>query len=168
MRSYRHLESSSVALSAPCLRRNIAVGLILFLATPFWGSVPTFAQQATPASQPAGPVSSSQPAAQDADTGTEKPAADARPVQNSNQQPNAPKAAPGQQEGGAQAPLGTAVAPYERGVGVAASRPAGAVIAPAKQRRTRSFVIKLSVLIGAGIAVGTVVALSNASPSRPH
>jgi hypothetical protein len=64
--------------------------------------------------------------------------------------------------------LGTAVAPYETGIGVAASRPAGAVIAPAKQRRTRSFVIKLGVLIGACAAVGTVVALSNASPSQPH
>ena len=64
--------------------------------------------------------------------------------------------------------MGTAVAPYEKGVGVAASRPAGAVIAPAKQKRTRSFLIKSGLLIGAGVAVGSVVALSNASPSRPH
>jgi hypothetical protein len=60
------------------------------------------------------------------------------------------------------------VAPYEKGIGIAASRPAGAVIAPAKQRRTRSFVIKTSLIIGAAVAVGTVVALSSGSPSRPQ
>jgi hypothetical protein len=79
--------------------------------------------------------------------------------------PNAPQ---GQQQGETPAPVGTAVAPYEKGIGVAASRPAGAVIAPAKQKRSRSFMIKVGVLIGAAVAVGTVVGLSVASPSRPH
>lgn len=60
------------------------------------------------------------------------------------------------------------MAPYEKGMGIAASRPAGAVIAPAKQRRTRSFVIKVSLIVGAAVAVGTVVGLSSASPSRPQ
>jgi hypothetical protein len=51
--------------------------------------------------------------------------------------------------------------------GVAAYQPAGAAIAPAKQRRSRSFLIRLGILAGAGIAVGSVVALSAASPSKP-
>jgi hypothetical protein len=65
-------------------------------------------------------------------------------------------------------PVGTAAAPYEKTTGVAASRPAGAVIAPAKQRRVRTFLIRMGIVIGAGIAVGTVAALSHGSPSRPQ
>lgn len=65
-------------------------------------------------------------------------------------------------------PIGTAVAPYEKTTGVTASRPAGAVIAPAKQRRVRSILIKVGVIVAAGVAVGTVVALSHGSPSQPH
>lgn len=65
-------------------------------------------------------------------------------------------------------PLGTAAAPYEKSTGIAASRPAGAVIAPAKQKRARSFLIKLGIIIGAAVAVGTVVGLSEASPSHPR
>jgi hypothetical protein len=63
--------------------------------------------------------------------------------------------------------MGTAAAPSEPASGIAASRPAGAAIAPAKQKRSRSFVIKVGLLVGAAVAVGTVVALSSASPSRP-
>jgi len=64
-------------------------------------------------------------------------------------------------------PLGTAAAPYTRPTGVTGSRPAGAVIAPAKQRRIRIILISVGVIAAAGIAVGTVAALSNGSPSRP-
>ncbi len=71
-----------------------------------------------------------------------------------------------QQDNGSK-PVGTAAAPYEKPTGVAASRPAGAVIAPAKQRRVRTILISLGVVIGAGVAIGTVAGLSKASPSRP-
>jgi hypothetical protein len=64
-------------------------------------------------------------------------------------------------------PVGTAAAPYERTTGVAASRPAGAAIAPAKQRRVRTILISVGVVAGAAIAVGSVAALSHGSPSRP-
>jgi len=64
-------------------------------------------------------------------------------------------------------PVGTAAAPYEPTVGIAASRPAGAAIAPAKQRRVRTILISLGVIAGAGIAIGSVAALSHGSPSRP-
>jgi hypothetical protein len=63
-------------------------------------------------------------------------------------------------------PSGTAVAPPVQISGGAASKPAGVAIAPPKQRQVRSLLIKLGVLAGAGVAIGTVVGLSAASPSR--
>jgi hypothetical protein len=66
-------------------------------------------------------------------------------------------------------PSGTAAAEAEKPSGNAASRPAGAAIAPAKQHQVRSLLIKVGFIAGAGIAAGTVYALSNASPGRvPH
>jgi hypothetical protein len=132
-----------------------------------------FAQQATPAqqtapAQPAGGVSSSQSGSQNPDNGNAIPLPEAAPTSSNRPPSSAPQATPQQQNGGTPAPVGTAVAPYEKGMGIAASRPAGAVIAPAKQRRTRSFVIKVSLIVGAAVAVGTVVGLSEASPSRPQ
>lgn len=72
------------------------------------------------------------------------------------------------QQNGTTTPVGTAAAPTEQPVGVAGSRPAGAVIAPAKQRRVRTILISVGVLIGAGVAIGTVAALSHSSPSTPR
>src|SRR5436305_1392805 len=63
-------------------------------------------------------------------------------------------------------PNGTAVAPPIQTSGGAASKPAGVAIAPPKQRQIRSLLIKLGFLAGAGIAVGTVVGLSAATPSH--
>jgi hypothetical protein len=84
-----------------------------------------------------------------------------------DQSPDALPSAPQQQQNGNSNPVGTAAAPYEKTTGVAASRPAGAVVAPAKQKRSRSFLIRVGLVIGACVAVGTVVALSAGSPSRP-
>jgi hypothetical protein len=42
-----------------------------------------------------------------------------------------------------------------------------AAIAPAKQHRTRTIVIKVGAIIGAGVAVGTIVALTAATSSKP-
>jgi hypothetical protein len=64
-------------------------------------------------------------------------------------------------------PAGTAAARTVPTNGVAASRPAGAAIAPAKQRQRRSLLIKMGAVVGAGVALGTVMALSSGSPSRP-
>jgi hypothetical protein len=66
-----------------------------------------------------------------------------------------------------QKPVGTAAAEVESTTGHAAFKPAGAAIAPAKQRRTRMMLIKIGALVGAGVAIGSVAALSSASPSRP-
>lgn len=64
-------------------------------------------------------------------------------------------------------PVGTAVAETPAAVGVAASNPAGAAIAPPKQRRVRTILIKVGAIVGAGVAIGTVAALATASPSTP-
>ncbi len=66
-----------------------------------------------------------------------------------------------------QKPVGTAAAEAPEASGVAASEPAGVAIAPAKQRRVRTLVIKVGAIIAAGVAVGTVVALTEATPSKP-
>jgi hypothetical protein len=66
-----------------------------------------------------------------------------------------------------QQPQGAAAARVQPTTGIAASQTAGAAIAPAKQRRSRLLLIRLGILAGTGIAVGTVVALSSASPSKP-
>lgn len=64
-------------------------------------------------------------------------------------------------------PVGTAAAESIPTSGSAASRPAGAALAPAKQRRVRSVVIKVGALVGVGAAVGATMALSHGSPSKP-
>jgi len=64
-------------------------------------------------------------------------------------------------------PSGTAAAQAGRVSGNAASRPAGAAIAPAKQRQVRSILIKMGVIAGAGVALGTVTALTKASGPKP-
>ena len=66
-----------------------------------------------------------------------------------------------------QRPVGTAAAEAPYVSGVAASQPAGVAIAPAKQRRLRTILIRTGVIIGAGVAIGTVVALSEATSSKP-
>jgi hypothetical protein len=66
-----------------------------------------------------------------------------------------------------QKPVGTAAAETSKASGVAASQPAGVAIAPAKQRRVRMIVIRVGAILGAGAAVGTVVALTQATPSKP-
>jgi hypothetical protein len=66
-----------------------------------------------------------------------------------------------------QAPVGTAAARTSNPSGIAASEPAGAAIAPAKQRRTRIILISVAAVLGAAAAVGIVAGLSAASPSRP-
>lgn len=65
-------------------------------------------------------------------------------------------------------PVGTAAAPYEKPLGPGGARPAGAVIAPAKQRRAHSLALRVGLIVGAAVAVGTVVGLSKASPSHAN
>ncbi len=66
-----------------------------------------------------------------------------------------------------QRPVGTAAAEAPRVTGITAAEPAGVAIAPAKQRRVRTIVLKVGAIIAAGAAVGTVVALSAGTSSKP-
>ena len=162
MLGYSRVREGSMRNATHFFRRQIAISLVAILSVPFAGSVPVLGQQTIPSQ----PVESMPPPPAPSHNDAPPAGANQTPGDNSSSSvPNAPQA---QQQGGTPAPVGTAVAPYEKGIGVAASRPAGAVIAPAKQKRSRSFMIKVGVLIGAAVAVGTVVGLSVASPSRPH
>jgi hypothetical protein len=66
-----------------------------------------------------------------------------------------------------QKPVGTAAAEAPNTNAIAASQPAGVAIAPAKQHRVRTIVIRTGAIIGAGIAIGAVVALTAATPPKP-
>lgn len=66
-----------------------------------------------------------------------------------------------------QRPVGTAAAEAPKVSGVTAAQPAGVAIAPAKQRRVRTIVLRVGALMGAGAALGTVIALTAATPSKP-
>jgi hypothetical protein len=157
------------------LDRQLAVFLMLWLAMPAGGAGTAIAQQASPNQQQQsaalqqGSQATNPPTNQ---TGTQNPLPDnpapvSSPALEGTRENGAPQSGSSQPPNGAQKPVGTAAAPYERTTGVAASRPAGAAIAPAKQRRVRTILISLGVVVGAGIAVGSVAALSHGSPSRP-
>lgn len=164
------------------LRRRIAFGLAIVLATPLAEATAASAQQ-TIGFQEAQSAPSLQSQAQDSDSragktapdtsksdatlpDTPTPARSQSPAQSGESAATEP-AAESQQETPTR-PVGSAAAPYERTTGIAVSRPAGAVIAPARQRRARSILIRVSIVVGAAIAIGTVVALSQGSPSRPN
>jgi len=131
---------------------------------------PLLAQQTVPESTqpaqqaPASPNTMQPPVELPDNPGSNAPA-------NTNQQEPAPQqpapqtAAPNDTQT-PQQPSGTAVAPPVEVSGGAASKPAGVAIAPPKQRQIRSLLIKLGFLAGAGIAIGTVVGLSAASPGH--
>src|SRR5262249_12564020 len=85
----------------------------------------------------------------------------------STELPNSPGTVRTQNQQTTERPLGTAAAEIGNASGTAASKPAGVAIDPAKQHQSRSLLIKLGAVLGAGVAIGTVMALSNASPSRP-
>ena len=66
-----------------------------------------------------------------------------------------------------QRPVGTAAAEAPTVSGITAAEPAGVAIAPAKQHRVRTILIRVGAIVGAGVAVGTVVALTESTPSKP-
>lgn len=133
------------------LRQSVAVLLVGLLSAPLG--------QAAPLQQPAPDLQSlsSNPAGSSQENA---PVLESRPQSQPEQNPD-------QQPGNSNKPVGAATAPYEKATGVTASRPAGAVIAPAKQRRARTIFIRIAVVAGAAAAVGVVAALAHSSPSQP-
>ena len=64
-------------------------------------------------------------------------------------------------------PVGVGTAQQAPTAGGAASKPAGAAIAPAKQKQYRSLLLKIGAIAAGGAALGTVYALSRGTKSTP-
>jgi hypothetical protein len=109
-------------------------------------------QQNLGAGQPVDPQANSQPNRSQPDA----------PIPSTESMPQQPQANLPPQK-----PVGTAAAESPNVSGIAASQPAGAAIAPAKQRRARIIVLKVGAIVAAGVAVGTVAALTRGTPSKP-
>lgn len=149
--------------------RLMAKFLILLLALPL---AQASAQEQTPQNGAAQSQQQSATANSGNSAKAVEPALPNEPQQNHSLPQNAgtqppPAQTPPAQQTQTPEPVGTAAAPAETPVGTAVSRPAGAAIAPAKQKRRRTFLIRVGLIVGAAVAVGTVVALSKASRSRP-
>jgi hypothetical protein len=87
---------------------------------------------------------------------------------NDDSLPDAPQSQSTQnQQESSQAPGGAAGAKAANPKGAPVAQPAGAAVAPVRQRGHRSLLIKVGLVAGGAIAVGTAVALSERSPSRP-
>lgn len=97
----------------------------------------------------------------------QNPPEQSSPAQSSNPQSDSRNGDTQDKNEKLQRPVGTAAAEAPKVSGVTAAQPAGAAIAPAKQRRVRTLVIKIGAIAGAAAAIGIVVALSAATPSRP-
>ncbi len=170
-------------ISSCWFRRVMGYSLAMLLAVQFAAAAPAAQQQTAGVQQPQG-ASPPQSQRQDADSKGGKSDSDAsiseveypenpepmglQSAGQSAEPDTTQSASEPTQQNGVQTPLGTAAAPYQTTTGVTASRPAGAVIAPAKQRRARSILIRVGVVAGAAVAIGSVVLLSHASPSRPN
>lgn len=90
-----------------------------------------------------------------------------QPSQQQTAQQETSQPAAQQQPAMPKEPLGTAAAETVPTMGIAASRPAGAALAPAKQRRVRTILIRTGAIVGAAAALGVTMALTEASPSKP-
>ncbi|MFY9747808.1 MAG: hypothetical protein WA891_05900 [Acidobacteriaceae bacterium] len=144
------------------MQRQIACTLVLLLSAPL-----ASAEAAAPFGSGAPPT---QPAASAALPDSPGFTLQQQTQQQANQQPASTnqQAPPASQQSPQTQPVGTAAAPSIEPEGVPASRPAGAAIAPGKQRRVRIWTIRIAILAAAGIALGTVAAASMGSPSRPQ
>lgn len=132
-------------------------------------SVPSYAQQAEHDSvQSAGTVAFVE--LPDSPSATMSQLQDPANGQNGSVQPRTTPppqtATPGQRQE-EQRPVGTAAAEAPKVSGITAAQPAGVAIAPGKQRRVRTIVLKVGAIVGAGAALGTVIALTAATPSKP-
>jgi len=108
------------------------------------------------------------PAEQEQNSAAQTPAVtpsaiSAAPQQGQTQNPQPPPV----QEPQTQRPVGTAAAEAPMVSGITAAQPAGVAIAPARQRRVRTIVLKVGAIVGAGVALGTTIALTAGTSSKP-
>jgi hypothetical protein len=100
-------------------------------------------------------------------TQTQPAPAQPAPAQPTPAQPTPAQPTPAAPQPATPKPEGTAAAGANPATGVAASQPAGMAIAPAKQHRTRTLVLRTGAILGAGVALGSVFALTQGTPSKP-
>jgi hypothetical protein len=141
------------------------------------GTLPVAAQQSGPATQsktttnqPVAKVDNTEslpdsPGAVRSSSPDQKPADDS--IASLEEDQSESSSAPPAQAAPLQKPVGTAAAEAPGVSPIAASQPAGAAIAPAKQRRVRTIIIKTGAIIAAGVAIGAIVALTAATPPKP-
>ena len=134
---------------------------------PLWASAPQSTTPAQTAPAQTTPAAQSAPAQSSPPQSTSSPSiqvVDPQPL------PEAPQAQSTQTPADQQpavTPSGAAGAKAAVAKGTPVAQPTGAAVAPPRQRGHRSLIIKIGLLAGAGVAVGTAVALSAKSPSRP-
>ena len=159
-------------LSLSWLQRALASSLVLFLAAPLSAATTTPLPSAPQPAANAAQAQTNPPGAAEPVTNAAEAASPSDPAQTTAPAPQtaSPQSSSTQTSSSSQQTthLGTAAAPVLKPGGVPASRPAGAAIAPAKQRRIRSIAIRVGLLVGAAIAIGTVAAASEGSQARPH
>ncbi|HTS37666.1 MAG TPA: hypothetical protein VMH04_18470 [Candidatus Solibacter sp.] len=66
-----------------------------------------------------------------------------------------------------QRPVGTAAAEAPVVSGITAAQPSGVAVAPAKQRRVRTIVLRVGAIAAAGVALGATIALTEGTSSKP-
>ncbi len=174
------------------IQQSIASILSVAVAAALCFPPATWAQNTSPSPAPANPAplapvvpSSSQDQQQataqksQANGSTANPQAPPQPVTTypdaagNSRQPDATAQAQSTRAGQSQAqapqtePQGAATAEKVPAAGGAAAKPAGAAIAPAKQRQARSLLLKLGAVAAGAVAAGTIYGLSRGTPSTP-
>jgi cytoskeletal protein RodZ len=119
------------------------------------------------ASSPGDPLPDSPGSVESAQLETQQAPVAQQSAQPQNYQSAAQQSPPAMPPPTPKEPLGAAAAETVPTMGIAASRPAGAALAPAKQRRVRTILIRMGVVVGAAAALGVTMALTEASPSKP-
>ncbi len=159
-------------MASSWLHRYTALGLVALLA---WVPTAAASRLSSPAPQPNGSFlvrgthsQGADPATNDSLSGYAKDGDASVSGQNADTVQQQAKPQTGTDQQAPAPPVGTAAAPSLTPEGAPASRPGGAAIAPAKQRRVRSLAIRVALVVGAAIAIGTVVAATAGSPSRPQ
>jgi len=137
------------------------------------GTLPAAAQQVAPAS-PSKTITSrsavnNSGALPDSPGAVRSRSADQNPAEDSIAllEQGQSESAPVSQSAPLQRPVGTAAAEAPNVNAITASQPAGVAIAPAKQHRVRTIILKTGAIIGAGVAIGAIVGLTAATPPKP-
>jgi hypothetical protein len=151
------------------LNRNLLCAGLCAFALCFPADIAVLAQQAPSGSQstPSDQASISLSASAelpDSPGASQSQSQSAPPPQNN---PQSSSNSDQTQEQKMQRPVGTAAAEAPKVSGITAAQPAGIAIAPGKQKRARAIVIKVGAIVGGAAALGAVIALSRATPSKP-